>query len=100
MSQIISQDLVLKDVRKKYMDLMQYAIKKGNKNKMENIFRNLLFFMIKTPTIDSNFQFKSIATAFANTTPKISIKTKRKGSKNIYIPIAISSSRSQYLSSN
>ena len=81
-------------------DLMQYGIKKGNKAKIENVFRSLLFYITKTPSINNNFKFKDILKAFVETKPKISVKTKRKGSKNIYLPVTISKKRSKFLSSN
>ena len=75
---------------------MQYGIKKGNKAKIENVFRSLLFYITKTPSINNNFKFKDILKAFVETKPKISVKTKRKGSKNIYLPVTISKKRSKF----
>ena len=97
---IVLKNFITKDIRTKYVNLIQYAIKKGNKNKMENIFRSLLFFIIKNNSIQHNFTFNNIATAISNTSPKISVKTKRKGSKNVYIPTTITKNHSKYLSSN
>ena len=87
------------NIRQDYINLIQYAIKKGNKNKVENILRSLLFFIIKNPSIQNTFNFADIKKAILNTSPKISVKTKRKGSRNIYVPIKITPSRSKFLSS-
>jgi ribosomal protein S7 len=97
---IILKNTTTNNVRKSFINLMQYAIKKGNKNKIENIFRSLLFYIIKNPNLQNNFNFNDIFNAISNTSPKMSVKTKRKGSKNIYIPITITENHSKYLSSN
>ena len=44
-----------------------------------------------------NFTFNNISSAISNTSPRISVKTKRKGSKNIYIPTTITKNHSKYL---
>jgi ribosomal protein S7 len=89
----------INNIKYDYINLIQYAIKKGNKNKIENIFRSLLFFITKTPSLHNNFNFEDIKKAVLNTSPKIGVKTRRKGSKTSYIPVKVTSSRSKYLSS-
>jgi len=84
-------------IRTKYISLIQYAIKKGNKTKIENFFKQLLK-LIATNVV--TFNFKEILTAFENVTPTVGIKTKRKGSKNIYLPISLTKTRKKYLASN
>lgn len=93
-------DLTIKEIRENFISLMQYTIKKGNKAKIEKMFRSLLFFIVKNPNIQNNFKFEDILIACKETMPKISVKTKRKGSKNIYVPCTITASRSKYLSSS
>ena len=87
-------------IRKIFFNLIQHAIKKGNKNKIENIFKKMLFDMKITSFSNNNFYFNSILKAVENITPIVGIKTKRKGSKNIYIPFPLTESRSNFLSSN
>lgn len=80
-------------------NLIPYAIKKGNKNKIENIFRTLLFYIIKNPQIYNDFNYDLFLNSIKNVTPALSVKTKRKGSKNIYLPIPITKMRSKFLAS-
>ena len=93
-------DLNIHNFRIKYNSLMQYAIKKGNKNKIENTFRTLLFFIKNNPQIYDKFKFDDITKAFAYTNILMGVKIKRKGSKNIHVPIRFTPSRSNYLSCN
>ena len=46
---------------------------------------------------EKNFK-TTLTNAFLNTTPYVSVKTKRKGSKNIYLPLKITKKRGKYLS--
>jgi ribosomal protein S7 len=48
-------------------------------------------------TSPKNYE-NTLKNAFLNTTPYVSVKTKRKGSKNIYIPLKISPKRGKFLS--
>lgn len=80
-------------------NLIPYVIKKGNKNKIENIFRTLLFYIIKNPQIFNDFNYDQFLNSIKNVTPALSVKTKRKGSKNIYLPIPITTARSKFLAS-
>ena len=78
-----------------YKHLLQYIIKKGKKYTLEKIFRKGLIFWLKNiPNKNFCFIFEN---AFINTTPSINVKTKRKGSKNIYIPFPISVKRGKFL---
>lgn len=71
-------------------------IKKGKKSTLENIFRSGLKHWAKNiPNKSFNPVFKN---AFLNTTPYVSVKTKRKGSKNIYVPLKITANRGKFLS--
>lgn len=87
-------------IREIYSNLIQYAIKKGNKNTIENILLKMLFNIKKKKLTNNVLTFDGILKAFENITPVVGIKTKRKGSKNIYIPIALTKNRSRYLASN
>ena len=87
----------LNKIRKDYTGLIQFAIKKGNKTKIENIFRKALFFNARN---NNNLNFSDISKACKETTPKVNVKTERKAYKNIYIPIILSKSHAKYLSSN
>ena len=87
-------------IRKIYFNLIQYTVKKGNKNKMENIFKKMLFFMKTGSSLNNNLEFDVINKAVENITPVVGIKTKRKGSKNIYVPFPLTESRSNYLLSS
>lgn len=98
MSNTILKDSLLKDTRNNYTQLVQYVLKKGNKNKIENMFRDLLFYLNNKYINKQKFQYNSILNAFSNTTPIVNVKTKRKGSKNIYIPVPLKSSHGKYLS--
>jgi ribosomal protein S7 len=82
----------------KYKKLLQYIIKKGKKYTLENIFRKGILFWIQNIK-DKNFNL-TFNKAFSNTTPLVSFKTKRKGSKNINIPIKISENKSNFLAAN
>ncbi len=81
-------------------NLIPYAIKKGNKNKIENIFRTLLFYIIKNPQTFTDFNYEFLLNSIKNVTPSLGVKTKRKGSKNIYLPVPITKARSKFLASS
>jgi|688.fasta_scaffold04671_2 ribosomal protein S7 len=81
-----------------YKYFIQYILKKGKKYKVEKIFISILYYIVLN--FKGKFIFKNIIDVLQNTTPKVSVKTKRKGSKNIYIPIKITKKRAQYLSYN
>jgi ribosomal protein S7 len=99
-SEIRFKNSILKNTRKNYTHLIQYVLKKGNKNKIENMFRFLLFFLSKKYVLQNKFEFQFILKAFINTTPRVNVKTKRKGSKNIYIPVPVKRIYSKYLSAH
>lgn len=90
-------NLITNDSIEKYKHLLQYIIKKGKKATLETKFRQGLLYWIKTIEA-SNFE-KTLDNAFLNVTPYVSVKTKRKGSKNIYLPLKITNRRSKYLGS-
>lgn len=79
-----------------YTHLLQYILKKGKKNTLETQFKKGVLFWMKS-NLQKNYK-KTLTDAFLNTTPYISVKTKRKGSKNIYLPTKISKKRGQFLS--
>jgi small subunit ribosomal protein S7 len=79
-----------------YKHLLQYILKKGKKNTLENHFKKGVFFWMKNIP-EKNFK-TTLTNAFLNTTPYVSVKTKRKGSKNIYLPLKITKKRGKYLS--
>jgi small subunit ribosomal protein S7 len=81
---------------KNYKNFLQYFIKKGNKAKMETIFKKGFLFWIKNLN-QQNFD-STLKTAFINTTPVVGVKTARKGSKNIYVPTRLTSRRGKFLS--
>lgn len=83
----------------KYDLFSKYFIKKGKKHLIENEFRKLFLFWAKSKNIENKNFEKVLDTAFKNTTPKLSVKSKRKGSKNIFIPIKISENKGKFLSS-
>ena len=80
-------------------NLIPYAVKEGNKNKIENIFRTLLFYIVKNPQIYTDFTYEHLLNSIKNITPSLGVKTKRKGSKNIYLPVPITKSRGKFLAS-
>ena len=65
-----------------YKHLLQYIIKQGKKNTVENYFRKGVFFWIQK-NATKNFDL-TLKNAFLNTTPYIGVKTKRKGTKKSY----------------
>ena len=82
---------------KHYKNFIQFAIKKGKKETMEKILRDSLFAVAK----NNKKQFwTNIEKAVENTTMLLNIKVKRKGSKNIYIPIKMKPGYSKFLSYN
>jgi len=89
----------ISNIKYEYINLIQYAIKKGNKNKIENIFRSLLFFITKTPSLYNNFSFEDIKKAILNTSPSMGVTVRRRGSKNAYVPFKITPIRGKFLSS-
>jgi ribosomal protein S7 len=78
-----------------YKQLLQYLIKKGKKNKLENLFRKNVCHWSTFP--NKKFEFV-LEKAFLYTIPFIGVKTKRKGSKNIYIPVKLTSRKGKFLS--
>ena len=96
---ILNKNKDVNNIKYEYINLIQYAIKKGNKNKIENIFRSLLFFITRTPSLYNNFNFEDIKKAISNTSPSMGVTVKRKGSKNAYVPFKITPARSKFLSS-
>ena len=78
-----------------YYFLLQYLIKKGKKYTLEKIFKQSLIFWIKNYS-KNNFLF-TLNNAYINLIPHVSVITKRKGSKNIYIPYKLSSKKGRFL---
>ena len=81
-----------------YKKLMQFALQKGKKNKIETIFRKSLFYLVQNKKY-KNQSAKIINRAVTLTTPYINVKTKRLGSRNIYIPKRMKKNFSEFLSS-
>ena len=81
-----------------YKKLLKYLIKKGKKNTLEILFRKGIIFWIKD--IQNKDFNEVLMNAFLNTIPFINVKTKRKGSRNIYIPMKISEKKGDFLASN
>lgn len=78
-----------------YVFLLQLLIKKGYKYSLEQLFKRSLIFWIKHYT--KNKFLSVLHLAFLNLTPRVSVITKRKGSKNIYIPYRLSKKKSRFL---
>ena len=79
-----------------YKQFLQYTIKKGKKETFEKTFRKSAISWIKNYT-SKPFFTKIVNDAFLNTRPYLGVQTKRKGSKNIYIPIKLSLNRGNFL---
>ena len=90
-------NLFFYDHVKNFKKLMQFSLKKGKKNTIENVFRNSLFYLAKNKTEKAK---TIINQSVHKTTPYINVKTKRKGSKNVYIPKKMKKNFSEFLSSN
>jgi len=91
-----------------YKNLMQYRIKQGKKTLIENTFKKGLLFWMKTKSVNpvsienvnknKPITFNNVLNqALHNVTPFVNIKTKRKGSKNIYIPVRLTLRHSKFL---
>lgn len=78
-----------------YKQFLQYLIKKGKKNKLENIFRKNICYWGTLQNKKFDFVLEK---AFSNTIPFVGVKTKRKGSKNIYVPIRLTLRKGKFLS--
>jgi ribosomal protein S7 len=88
--------------KKFYLRLLHHLIKKGNKYKIEVMFKALSLFIVKLrPFKNSKFKyrFSYLILSFIFTLPSIIVKTKRKGSKHIYMPVPITLKRRLYFSS-
>ena len=81
---------------KHYKKFIQFSIKKGKKHTIENAYRKSLFHAAKK---QKKF-WTTVDSAIENTTTYLNVKTKRQGSKNIYIPIKIKNNYSQFLAYN
>jgi hypothetical protein len=86
--------------RNTYKNYIPYLIKTGNKYKIENMFREILFYGTNTISKKNQFKLETIMDVFKNTTPVVSVKTKRQGSRNIFLPKKITKNRRKYLGSN
>lgn len=81
-----------------YKKFSQHLIKKGKKYTVENIFKaGILHWMKHMDSLEFEDVLKK---AFVCVKPGVGLKTKRKGSKNIYIPYRLTTRRSEYLSAN
>ena len=89
----------INNIKNEYLNLIQYAMTKGNKNKVENILRSLLFFITSTPILSNNFKFEDIKKAISYTTPTMGVTVRRRGSQNVYVPLKIVPIRCKFLSS-
>lgn len=78
-----------------YKTLLQHRIKQGKKNTIEKKFTQGLIFWAKS-NLEKDFDF-ILEKAFLNATPFIGVKSKRKGSKNIFLPKKLSTNRSMFL---
>jgi len=59
-NKIRKQKLLRLDISREvslYKSLVQYAIKKGNKFKIENNIRTMLFYIAKTPKLKQKYPF-------------------------------------------
>ena len=79
-----------------YKKFIQFSTKKGEKHTIENAYRKALFYAAKK---QSNFWITTDS-AIENTTTYLNVKIKRKGSKNIYIPIKIKKNYRNFLAYN
>lgn len=91
-------NMFFKSHTRNYKKLMQFALQKGKKNKIENIFRKSLFHLVQNKKY-KNQSAKIINKAVNLTTPYINVKTKRLGSRNVYIPKRMKKNFSEFLSS-
>ena len=78
-----------------YRNFIQFATRKGKKETTEKLLRQSLFNVAKKNKIQF---WNSIENAVTNTTISLNVKVKRRGSKNIYIPIKMKDSFSKFLS--
>lgn len=62
---------------------------------MENLFKKGFLFWIKN--LNQHKFDSTLKTAFANTIPVVGVKTTRKGSKNIYVPMRLTPRRGKFL---
>lgn len=85
-----------KDYIFKLKHFSRYLIKQGRQTTSEKIFNQMLKYWAKD-SLNKNFK-TTIETAFFNTTPHLGVRTKRKGSKNINIPVKLSGSKKLFLS--
>lgn len=75
--------------------LLQYLIKKGKKYTLEVLFKKSLVNWMQN---HSSKKFSIILdSAYKNLTPHVGVITKRKGSKNIYIPYRLSKKKQNFL---
>ena len=77
-----------------YASLVNFFVKKGKKQTVEKFFKKSVEQWILKGS-KQNFSLM-IDKAFINTKPFVGVVTKRKGSKNIYIPQKLSSKRSLF----
>jgi len=86
------------DYIKNYKNFSQHLIKKGKKSTVESVFKKGLIHLMKN---SDSLNFDQILTkSFKCITPGVGLKTKRRGSKNIYIPYRLTERRSKYISAN
>lgn len=78
-----------------YYFLLQFLVKKGKKYSLEKIFKQSLIFWIQN--YSKNSFLSVLSNAFNNLIPHVSVITKRKGSKNIYIPYKLSVKKGRFL---
>lgn len=86
------------DYIKDYKNFSQHLIKKGKKTTIENVFKKGVIHLMKNA--DSIKFDKTLKKAFNCIKPGVGLKTKRRGSKNIYIPYRLTERRSKYISAN
>lgn len=80
-----------------YQQLIQYLIKKGKKNTIENLFRKSILYWGTLDLEYKNFDY-AIENALLKTTPYVGVRNKRRGSKNINIPFKLSKNKGKFLS--
>lgn len=80
-----------------YKNFSQHLIKKGKKATVENSIKKGFAHWIKHIE-QKNFDVV-LQNAFLYTKPLVGVKPKRKGSKNIYLPLKLTERRSSFLSS-
>ena len=84
----------INNISHEYNNLIRFSIKKGKKEKIENIYRKALFKFAEQKKVKF---WLTLNQAIDNITIVLNVKIKRIGSKNIYIPFLIKKNHSIFL---